>query len=80
MTNFLKKYGIWEYVLFLSGGIGLGKLTYNFATESLEYSALNGVVFVLSVLLIAAPATVVRAVKSRLQKESSTYPENPKKQ
>ncbi|WP_109852801.1 hypothetical protein [Aquimarina sp. AU58] len=66
MRNLLQKYGVWEYVLFVIGLLVLGKLTYDFLFNTLEYSVLNGIAFVVGVLLIAAPATLVKAAKQKL--------------
>lgn len=71
MRNVLKKYGVWEYVLFLFGFIVLAKLTYSFVLDELEFSMLNGVALTLGVLFMAAPATIVQIMKKKAGKHGT---------
>ncbi len=63
MTNILKKYGVWEYIVFLMGLIILSKLTHSFVTDTLENTTLNVIAFLLGLLLLAAPAKLVDLIK-----------------
>lgn len=68
MINYVKKFGVWEYILFLSGLLVISKLTYNFLTDTLEGTAVNLVAFVASVLMMSAPSFLVRKVKEQATK------------
>ncbi|WP_299431581.1 hypothetical protein [uncultured Aquimarina sp.] len=65
MANYLKKYGVWEYVLFLFGLSILIKIAYGFITDTIENTAINGIAFLAAVLCIAAPISIVEISKSK---------------
>ena len=71
MANFLKKYGVWEYLVFVLGAVSLIKIGWLFWTDQLEASFLNGVVFVVSILMVAAPGIIVDAAKRKVGKNDS---------
>lgn len=63
MVNYIRKFGIWEYILFIMGVILLSKQTYSYVTDNLEFKALELFVFVGGVLLVASPVFLVRLAK-----------------
>ena len=65
MINYLRKFGIWEYVFAIMGIIILTKLTIDFWTDTLENTALNGIALIVGVLLLAAPRYLVRVIKQK---------------
>lgn len=65
MINYIRKFGVWEYILFASGLLVLGKLTYNFLTDTLENTALNGIAFLVSILMMSAPTFLVKKIKEK---------------
>ena len=61
--TFIKKYGIWEYFLAIIGMVLMTKQVYSYVVGTLEATTLELAVFVGGVLLVAAPAFLVRKVK-----------------
>ncbi len=62
--TFIKKYGIWEYILFGLGLVFLGRVGYEFVTISLEeltwdIIAILMVFVALGALLVGAPKTIL---------------------
>ena len=65
MINPLRKFGIWEYILFASGLLIISKLTYNFMVDKLEATAVNGIALLVGVLMISAPRFLIRKIKEK---------------
>ncbi|MBW1297819.1 hypothetical protein [Aquimarina litoralis] len=65
MANIFRKYGVWEYVLFLFGVFILVKLGKGFWNDTIENTVVNFFAFVAAILCIAAPATLVDTAKSK---------------
>lgn len=68
MISFMQKYGLWEYILFGSGLLVIGKLTYNFLNDTIVYNFGTGVAFLAGVLMISLPRVFVNIIKSRASK------------
>ena len=68
MINFLRKFGVYEYIFAVIGLTVLLKLTISFWNDTLENTALNGIAFIAGVLLLAAPRFLVRQIKERAAK------------
>jgi len=62
--NYIKKFGIWEYIFFGMGLLILGKLTYGFLIDTLEYSKLNLIALIFGVLAISMPVILSNLMKS----------------
>lgn len=65
MNNLLRKYRVWQRVFAIIGVILLTKLTISFVNDTLENTALNGIVAMVGVLLLAAPRFLIRTIKER---------------
>ena len=63
--NIFRKYGVWEYVLFLGGFLSFIKLVINYLNDTLENTVLNGIVLLVSVLMMAAPQFLVNKIKEK---------------
>lgn len=61
--NFLDKYGIQEYFLFVIGAFGIIILAYWFATKQLEYNVNELAVLAISFLFIVAPMTLLDIIR-----------------
>jgi len=65
MINYIRRFGLYEYVFFIMGLLVLGKLTYSYLTDTLEYSLLSLIAFLVGVLLLAAPRALVKIIKEK---------------
>tara|TARA_R110000823_G_scaffold309594_4_gene433980 strand:+ start:3574 stop:3852 length:279 start_codon:yes stop_codon:yes gene_type:complete len=72
--TFLKKYGVWEYILFIMGLIVLGRTAYeiivvNFNELTWEVIAIYILFILLGALLVGAPKYIVDIARNRFKTE-----------
>ena len=65
MINYIRKFGLWEYILFGGCLLIFGKLVYDFRSGNLENTMVNGVALIFSVLFMAAPRIAVKILKDK---------------
>ena len=65
MINYLRRFGVWEYILFIGGLLVFSKLVYNFMTDTLDNNMVNGVGLIVSILMMAAPSFLVKVIKQK---------------
>lgn len=69
--TFMKKYGVWEYLLFLGGALMFGRVIYMFMigryddAESIADLAVPIGALALSILMFAIPMTLIDAVRKK---------------
>ena len=63
--TFMKKYGLWEYVLFFGGLLIFGKLVYQFMTDTIDGDALDGIALVLSILMMGLPLAILEFARKK---------------
>ena len=71
MAKILRKYGVWEWVLFLFGLFILIKLGIDFWNNTLENTMINGIALIVGLLSGGAPATLVEIAKQKVSRNES---------
>jgi len=69
--NFLRKYGVWEYMLFIFGGILLGRTAYeiimvNFEETNWEYWLINLGLASVGALFVGKPLSILDFGRKKL--------------
>ncbi len=63
--NFVKRYGLGEYILFALGAIVLGYQVFSYMTDSLDGDMLDGVFALMGILSLLAPMSLLDFVRKR---------------
>jgi membrane protein CcdC involved in cytochrome C biogenesis len=69
MINYIKKFGVFEYVFFAGGLLVFATQIYRYIAGTIERSYAEAVIFILACLLMSYPRTLAKLFKKKVENE-----------
>lgn len=68
MAIYFKGFKISHWILFIAGVLSFGKITYEFLFNKLDFTTINAVAFILSIVCFSAPKFIIKLFQDALHR------------